>query len=842
MMRRYLLARNSLWRRKTNNNPINSSSTALFCVQLLFLLVSVGISSVSSTSSSSATATAIETPLRINCGSEASFVDSQTLHEWTNDANTYCTMGSMVNTCASNKNGTKVNSLYCTARIGDVIQYDIPGFTVGKMYTITLYFTETYWKEPNRRLADIYVENRLIRSRYDYVSQCGYRQQTKSGCKVRITVTMNDTIFNLRIKQHGTTSKIDDIQTTMHAPTLNGLQILATKKPSKKEYIPVTNSSSPSIPTNATMEPFIVRINSGFLLRNWTDPKTNSTWIRDQHYITSYSKSEAKAQRFCDGIRTPGLFFCSFRVGKTIVYQIPVNKKIGTYQVTLFMTKRASDHQQDSGVTTTDNGNKVAIYVEGIIRSDYNTSIVKQYDNTSDGSDRSRISIPTVYVNDGNIDLKVQCTATDSNGLQQNEPCMINGIIVKEKQSALSSAMVAQLNRPKNATTTPQDSTVPSDHANSMPTTSPASSFAPALVPSVIDIMNPKPFSQPTSIQIPTTVEPIVTIPPSKFIVGASDQTSTDTSRPISTMNGTVLPTSSPITFQPTRTPTRAPVKLAPVQAPIPKTIPTIGRSPTSAPVKVVSLPAATLTPVSKTRKPVLIPTRKPTLSPISSRPTRSPTFAPLKLAPVPAPQSKTRTPILRPVGTVKPTAVPKAKATLRPTRTKTPLESPKTIAPYSGRQFRVRINSGDLKEDWIDPETGIRWLRDLYFVGQESNATYVVPCGNLNTFYCTYRFGTEIMYKIPVPYNGIYNVSLYFIETHWQEPMMRLMDISIQGGSIVVDDFDSFTRAGGRLKPGNITFPTVLVTDGNIDIRITNNKLKQKCILSGISVEELLK
>jgi hypothetical protein len=231
----------------------------------------------------------------------------------------------------------------------------------------------------------------------------------------------------------------------------------------------------------------------------------------------------------------------------------------------------------------------------------------------------------------------------------------------------------------------------------------------------------------------------------------------------------------------PTRAPTLAPKAPVPVptKAPVPL--------PTKAPV-----PLPTKAPVPlPTKAPVPLPTK----APVTKAPVSPPTNAPVAKAPVPAP---TLAPVtVAPVFT--PTAAP---------------------APVSAGTA-IRINTGG--STYTDPATGNVWMADAYYGDKGMGFG---SCGQdiLNTeldgVYCINRWyggPGNLVYDIPLPFNGNWEIRLMFAELYFTGPNQRKFDVYIDG-SLVLNDLDVVTAAGGARKALMIPF-TKAISDGSATI-----------------------
>ncbi len=123
---------------------------------------------------------------------------------------------------------------------------------------------------------------------------------------------------------------------------------------------------------------------------------------------------------------------------------------------------------------------------------------------------------------------------------------------------------------------------------------------------------------------------------------------------------------------------------------------------------------------------------------------------------------------------------------------------------------------------------TGQLWLADreytaggwgYYGAGTDTWATgedIVVSTPGTARLYQTVRFGNTFSYQFEVP-DGEYVVELHFAEIYHGKAGQRVFDVILEGET-VLDDFDVFVAAGGKLKSLARTF-AVTVSDGQLDV-----------------------
>jgi hypothetical protein len=287
----------------------------------------------------------------------------------------------------------------------------------------------------------------------------------------------------------------------------------------------------------------------------------------------------------------------------------------------------------------------------------------------------------------------------------------------------------------------------------------------------------PIPTKAPTKAPVPPpTLSPVTTAP-------VSDPTMAPTKAPVPP------PTLSPVTTAPVPDPTMAPTK-APIPDPNPTEAPV--PDPTSAPITTAPVPDPTMAPVPQA------PFLYPTTAPITTAPVPDPTMAPVTTAPVPDPTST-------------PAPVPSASA--------------------------IRINTGG--STYTDPATGNVWMADAYYgdkgMGYGSCSQDILNT-ELDGVYCINRWyggPGNLMYEVPLPSNGNWEIRLMFAELYFTGPNQRIFDVYIDG-SLVLNDLDVFTAAGGARKALMIPL-TSEISDGYATIEFI--AVVDNPIINGIEI-----
>eukprot|EP00276_Gloeochaete_wittrockiana_P007106 CAMPEP_0184650136 /NCGR_PEP_ID=MMETSP0308-20130426/7650_1 /TAXON_ID=38269 /ORGANISM="Gloeochaete witrockiana, Strain SAG 46.84" /LENGTH=846 /DNA_ID=CAMNT_0027083453 /DNA_START=310 /DNA_END=2850 /DNA_ORIENTATION=- len=222
--------------------------------------------------------------------------------------------------------------------------------------------------------------------------------------------------------------------------------------------------------------------------------------------------------------------------------------------------------------------------------------------------------------------------------------------------------------------------------------------------------------------------------------------------------------------------------------------------------------PTLSLTP-SNTPTQSLTPSNSPTLSLTpSSTATVTPSTGPTPtLGPTStstSTPSPTSTPSNTPTRSLSPSTTSTVTPTLGPTRTlsaATPTVNPSTT-------WSIFIDCGG--NGFNDSSTGIQWLSDRYNTGGTAYAYTRPITGVVDGATAVYQTERSAMsaYTIPVPYTGLYNVTLSFVELYVTAVGARIFSVSIQGVP-VISNFDIFATTGGRDRLLQRTF-TVSVTN----------------------------
>ena len=146
---------------------------------------------------------------------------------------------------------------------------------------------------------------------------------------------------------------------------------------------------------------------------------------------------------------------------------------------------------------------------------------------------------------------------------------------------------------------------------------------------------------------------------------------------------------------------------------------------------------------------------------------------------------------------------------------------------------YAIYINSGGPAYTATD---GRNFIADNYFNngGKYSQNGKAIANTNDDVIFQSERWNPNLSYSVPVPYNGNYEVTLYFAEIHGGSYSVgaRVMDASLEGVQ-VLDDYDIFASVGAQYATSH-TFP-VNITDGEINIDFASVVGNPK--LSGIGI-----
>ena len=146
---------------------------------------------------------------------------------------------------------------------------------------------------------------------------------------------------------------------------------------------------------------------------------------------------------------------------------------------------------------------------------------------------------------------------------------------------------------------------------------------------------------------------------------------------------------------------------------------------------------------------------------------------------------------------------------------------------------FSMHINAGGPAHTTVN---GLNFIADQYYLngGTYSQTWREIDNTTDDIIYETERYSTNLTYAFPVPYQGDYDVTLYFAEIHGPSFNVgsRIMDVNLEG-NLVLDDYDIYADVGGQYATSK-SF-SVNVTDGVLDFYATS--LNNTAKISGFSI-----
>lgn len=162
---------------------------------------------------------------------------------------------------------------------------------------------------------------------------------------------------------------------------------------------------------------------------------------------------------------------------------------------------------------------------------------------------------------------------------------------------------------------------------------------------------------------------------------------------------------------------------------------------------------------------------------------------------------------------------------------------------------FLVRINCG-ATEPYVDPDNS-EWLPDsnsyeqYEFTSQGDSGTHDYKITSISDvgaegpgLYLNERyFASEGEYTVKVPWNGPYEVTLYFAELFFDSPGQRVFDVYVEN-QLMTDNFDIITATSGRRAAAATMTYDVDVEHGAVSIRLVSNTEHAK--ISGIKVASI--
>jgi Malectin domain len=148
------------------------------------------------------------------------------------------------------------------------------------------------------------------------------------------------------------------------------------------------------------------------------------------------------------------------------------------------------------------------------------------------------------------------------------------------------------------------------------------------------------------------------------------------------------------------------------------------------------------------------------------------------------------------------------------------------------------RINCGETTKNYTDPKTGKTWLLERFFSqgGPDDGCPNAIKRNvSISNHLCLTRNGFNFTYNVPVPFQGNYKVTLYFVETFFSNVGRRVFNVSVEGIKVLTN-LDVFGASGGVIVPLNRTY-TVAVTDGFLTLQLLSSI--DRATISAIEIED---
>ncbi len=163
-------------------------------------------------------------------------------------------------------------------------------------------------------------------------------------------------------------------------------------------------------------------------------------------------------------------------------------------------------------------------------------------------------------------------------------------------------------------------------------------------------------------------------------------------------------------------------------------------------------------------------------------------------------------------------------------------------------REVLYTLHSPALKELQFDDPGTIRincgggnitfgtetWIADTYYTNGSGYSSGNAIANTTNDgVYQSERFGNH-SYSIHVT-NGSYTVRLHFAEIYFTSSNSRLFNVNVEGGQATLTSYDVYAKAGGSNTAKIEQFTNINVTDGVLNISLTN--VKDNAKISGIEI-----
>lgn len=128
-------------------------------------------------------------------------------------------------------------------------------------------------------------------------------------------------------------------------------------------------------------------------------------------------------------------------------------------------------------------------------------------------------------------------------------------------------------------------------------------------------------------------------------------------------------------------------------------------------------------------------------------------------------------------------------------------IEITQAIPDTIKRLNTARINSGGPQLTF----NGNTWMADAYAKDASAlnpsktfTSTEFIGNTDMMSLYQSERYGQSFSYAIPMV-NGTYSVKLHFAEVYWTQPGQRVMNINVEGGQGVLNNFDILAGAAAN-------------------------------------------
>jgi Malectin domain/IPT/TIG domain len=250
--------------------------------------------------------------VRINCGGFVNWTDPLTQNVWMGDIHykggfryLACPPGDILN--------TRVDEVHCSERNwfgkNATGSYTIP--VLPGQYTVRLMFAEVFFRQPNSRLFDVYIQNQLIRRNFDIFGASGGANISYTVSSTAVASPTDPNIYIL-------------LQNVLQNAKISAIEIVPYTKSDVKPPTPKPSRRPTQQPTSNDVFRDIL-INCGYDA-TFSDSLAQN-WSPDNYFTGGLAYSLIKpVSNTVDDV-----LFQHFRTGDQFAYQIPV--PVGTYAV-----------------------------------------------------------------------------------------------------------------------------------------------------------------------------------------------------------------------------------------------------------------------------------------------------------------------------------------------------------------------------------------------------------------------------------------------------------------------------------------------------------------------------